>query len=79
MDVRAGLHRCLIANVVAALYEADKKAHEEAIRNGGVRVASFTPFDKQANALTCVADPVLVWNTQTRNRDEPCDLHLAEP
>jgi hypothetical protein len=26
-------------DVVAALYEADQKAHEEAVQNGGVRLA----------------------------------------
>lgn len=49
-----------------ALYEADKKAHEEAVQNGGVRLAtSFpTPSRRVANLWTNdlpVAQLILYW------------------
>ena len=63
-----------------ALYEADKKAHEEAVQNGGVRLATSFPtlqlIVRVANRLfllyfVCRAavDPVLVWDPTPH--DEP--------
>jgi hypothetical protein len=58
------------------LYEADKLAHEEAVRNGGVSYRqSVSPAIRYSHASV---DPLLVWHPKQHNWHEPCDVHLAK-
>lgn len=59
-----------------ALYDADKKAHEEAVRNGGVSPFNFAYFWLSS---FCAAHFVLVRHSGPVYWHEPGDLHLAEP
>jgi len=61
------------------LYEADRRAHEEAVQNGGV---SFSPFpffhSYRVNAYQRLAYHVLVRRAR-RGGQQPRYLHLAIP
>lgn len=64
----------------AALYEADRLAHEEAIRNGGVRFFKSkrgTGFVYSPESFICIAYYVLVRCTIPIDRLEPRNLYLA--
>lgn len=59
-----------------ALYDADKKAHEEAVRNGGVSVL-FAAISVSHISL-CLAHTILVRHPESGNGHEPCNLYLAK-
>jgi hypothetical protein len=63
--------------IFVALYEADKAAHEEAIRNGGVSGVPNAIYILIAH-LPPLVDPILVRDTRS-DRNESRYLYLAEP
>jgi len=62
----------------SALYNADRLAHEEAVRNGGVSLPIFHIYTSQFKQSRS-ATSILVWRSTSRNWLEPCNLYLAKP
>lgn len=62
---------------LTALYEADKKAHEEAVQNGGVRPRHLIFPEHTLTPFLLTANPLLVRHAAPRNWVEPRDVHLA--
>lgn len=60
-----------------ALYDADKKAHEEAIRNGGVSL--FLNIRHFVTHCFIPAHPLLVRYPRPKDWHEPRFVHLAKP
>lgn len=60
--VRASPFISVTVSLALALYDADKQAHEEAVKNGGVRriLLSLIPNSETRNGL---ASLILVWDT----------------